>query len=335
MTNNLNSINSKSELINNIFGFNPKEITSCNSNIAKSYAPTNFALIKYWGKGNEELMIPNTDSISIALGNSCGTTTEISINDRDIFILDGKEYDCDSKEYKNTFKFVNLFKNEKIYLKINTKNDLALASGLATSASGFAALILTLNELFNWKLNDKKLSMLARLGSVSASRSIYKNGIVRLTKGKNSLYTSSHKLPYKLDNLYVGILSFSETSKKVSSRDGMSITIENSLLYKYGWKKQVNHDIKDLLFSLKNNDWQLFKTTVQNNALSMHGTAISAGVIYWSSETVNAIKYILELQESGVDICFTEDAGEHLKILSKDKDIISKHFPTAKIIKIF
>lgn len=324
----------KQELVNKVLGFTPQKKKYNDLQTVKEYAPANFAVIKYWGKQNGELNIPVADSISISLGDGYGTTTQISQSEEDIFILNGENINNSAKEFKKTFDFINLFRNKDLKLKIKSKNDLYTASGLATSASGFAALALALNSFFKWNLSEEKLSILARIGSGSASRSIYKNALVRLST-KEKEYAYSYKLDYKLDSLYLGLLTFDNVEKKTSSRDGMNVTTSTSILYQNGWKKQVEHDIEQLEIAFKNNDWQLFQTTVQLNALAMHATIISSGIIYWNAQTLENINKILELQQQGVHICFTEDAGPHLKILSDKKETIEKYFPGIDILKIF
>lgn len=324
----------KQELVNKVLGFVPQEKKYDNLQAAKEYAPANFALIKYWGKQDDKLNIPMTDSISMSLGDGYGTTTQISKSDEDIFILNDKNIDNSAKEFKKTFDFVNLFRNQDLKLKIESKNDLYTASGLATSASGFAALVLALNSFFKWNLSEEKLSILARIGSGSASRSIYKNALVRLST-KEKEYAYSYKLDYKMDSLYLGLLTFGNVEKKTSSRDGMNITTSTSILYQNGWKKQVEHDIEQLEKAFNDNDWQLFQNTVQLNALAMHATAISSAIIYWNAQTLENINKVLDLQQQGEHICFTEDAGPHLKLLSDKKETIEKYFPGIDILKIF
>lgn len=328
-------ITSKTQIIEKILGFSPEtELNERLDNSSTAFASTNFALIKYWGKDNEELMIPMTDSLSISLGKEFGTQCKIETNDKDELLIDEISILSSSKEYTRLFNFVNLFRPKNLKLKITTKNTFPISSGLATSASAFASVILALNDFFNWKLDEKKLSVLARLGSVSASRSIYGTGFVRLYKD-DGINAYSESLEYKWDELYVGLLQFNAKPKKVGSSDGMRITQENSFLHQYGWEKQVEQDMRDILNAIKSKDWLLFQNVVQRNMLAMHATAISAGIIYWSEESLNTIKMVLELQKAGIEICCTEDAGEHIKLIAQNKDMILRHFPSAKIIKVF
>ncbi|ETZ04929.1 diphosphomevalonate decarboxylase [Holospora undulata HU1] len=154
-------------------------------------APINIALCKYWGKRNKELNLPQTSSISIAL--PYYTTTTISIaQDKDRIFLNGKEVSLDSEFGRRTIDFLNLIRqNKNIFLKIETNNDLPTSAGLASSASGFAAFVIALNDIFNWNLTNEKLSILARMGSGSAARSI-PPGFVYWQAGKKADGTDSY-----------------------------------------------------------------------------------------------------------------------------------------------
>jgi diphosphomevalonate decarboxylase len=301
-------------------------------------APVNFAMTKYWGKESEELVIPVTGSTSYALDPSIGTETKISLSDRDQFFLNGKEFDPDAKEFKRTFDFVNLFKSSEIKLKIETVNSIPTAAGLASSASGFAALTKALYAFFNWDLGSnetealKKLSIFARLGSGSASRSLYPNQFVELIKDGALSYSQPMEVSDNiLKKMRMGICVVDAGEKKWSSGEGMRRSMQTKL-YQYGWVKQCEEDMKDLKAALKTGDFDEFFEVVLRNAEALHGTAVAAGV-YYSTDATNAIKLrVYKLRADGVRIVFTQDAGPNLKILSDDADVIKEHFPQAKIV---
>lgn len=319
------------ELVRHILGFDPTRC-ACNYS-AYVYAPANFALIKYWGKENEELMVPNTNSFSVSMGKNLGTETKIQLSKNDEFVLNGKNIKKNDKKYTRLFDFLNLFRDQEVKLKIISNNTMSTGAGLASSASGFASLTMALDKFCNWNLSKKKLSMLARLGSISASRSVYENGFVEMKK--EGVNTYSAPFEHKWENLCIGILKFSNKEKSISSTEGMRKTVEESLLYKYGWKKQVETDLKEIKITIKKKDFEKFSEIVQRNALSMHATAISAGILYWSEDTLKTIKYILNLQKEKVPICFTEDAGEHLKIFAEDKKVLKRYFDEIEVWELF
>ena len=147
--------------------------------VGTAFAPTNIALCKYWGKRNADINLPITSSLSVALPTK-GATTTLSVRDQsnDFVLLNNKVLTPESPFVKRLTAFLDLFRPDKNwYLTIDIKMNIPVAAGLASSACGFASLTLALNELFEWKLSKRELSILSRLGSGSASRSLW-NGFV-------------------------------------------------------------------------------------------------------------------------------------------------------------
>ena len=144
-----------------------------------AFAPTNIALCKYWGKRNAELNLPMTSSLSISLPDK-GSMTNVALVDKphDVIILNDEEIPHDSDFSRRIVQFLDLFRPEKNWhLMIYIKMNLPVAAGLASSACGFASLISALNDIFAWQLSHTDLSILARIGSGSAARSLW-NGFV-------------------------------------------------------------------------------------------------------------------------------------------------------------
>ncbi|MBV9576805.1 MAG: hypothetical protein JO149_09300, partial [Gammaproteobacteria bacterium] len=144
-----------------------------------AFAPTNIALCKYWGKRDIELNLPVTPSLSVALPDK-GAMTTLTVHDKptDTLILNGKELAPQSEFVERVNNYLDLFRPEKDWhLQIDINMNIPVAAGLASSACGFASLISAMNDLFDWKLSARYLSILARLGSGSACRSLW-NGFV-------------------------------------------------------------------------------------------------------------------------------------------------------------
>lgn len=185
-----------------------------------TFAPVNIALIKYWGKRDDQLNLPVTNSLSIALPTK-GTTTTIRINHttHDTYWLNGESVDKNSEFFNRLHYFCDLFRFHPSYhFDIDTKNNIPTAAGLASSASGFAALTLAFNQLFRLTLEKSELSILARLGSGSACRSLW-DGCVEWEKGQREDGLDSFAHPYEaatsfLDSIGVGLLIFAKEKKK-------------------------------------------------------------------------------------------------------------------------
>jgi diphosphomevalonate decarboxylase len=306
-----------------------------------AFAPTNIALCKYWGKRNNELNLPMTSSLSIALPDKGALTSLIpKEGEKDCVILNGKELANDSSFVMRLTEYLELFRpNKKWYLHIDINMNIPVAAGLASSACGFASLISAMNDLFDWQLTKRSLSLLARLGSGSAARSFW-TGFVEWRAGTQAdgMDSFGEPLAYEWPELYVGILSIAEKEKTSSSRAAMQRTVDSSILYG-NWPKKVARDMVILRQALHAKNFSLLAGTAESNALTMHATMLSSWppICYFLPETMAAMQKIWALRREGLELYFTEDAGPNLKLLfvEKDKDKVKTHFPQVEIIKLF
>lgn len=329
----------KSDVVNFIFHQNIPQQPKREKGLA--FAPTNIALCKYWGKRDAELNLPMNSSISIALPDK-GSLTSVAVHDqpKDIIILDGKALNADSQFVTRTVRFLDLFRPEKKwFLYIDIKMNIPVAAGLASSACGYAALVSALQELFDWNLSKRELSILARLGSGSAARSLW-NGFVEWHAGvqADGMDSFAEPLPFEWSDLTVGILPISYKEKPIPSRDAMQRTVTTSLLYA-NWPKKVLQDSIILKQSLNSKKFSLFGGASESNALNMHATMLSSWppVCYFLPETIASMHKIWELRAGGLEVYFTEDAGPNLKLLllEKDREKIKEHFPKIEFIRVF
>lgn len=306
-----------------------------------AFAPSNIALCKYWGKRDTELNLPVTSSLSIALPDK-GALTSVAVIDKasDEISVNGTVVPPDSTFIKRTSEFLNLFRpKQKWHLKLDIHSSVPIAAGLASSACGFASLVLALNELFDWQLSKSQLSILARLGSGSAARSLW-NGFVEWQAGVQADGMDSYAapLPVEWHDLCVGILSISENEKSISSRDAMQRTVNSSVLYG-NWSRKVNQDLAILRQAIQAKNFSLLGGTSESNALSMHATMLSSWppICYFLPETIAAMHQIWDLRKQGKEVYFTQDAGPNLKLLFlvKDKKTVSEVFPKVEIISVF
>ncbi|MFZ2314658.1 MAG: diphosphomevalonate decarboxylase [Gammaproteobacteria bacterium] len=296
-----------------------------------AFAPTNIALCKYWGKRCRDLNLPLTSSLSIALPNK-GANTRLSFHTQDKVILNGKKLTTDSQFVKRLTQFLDMFRAKNTWhLLVDIEMNIPVAAGLASSACGFAALVLALDDFFGWHLPKQHLSILARLGSGSASRSLW-NGFVEWHAGQQVDGMDSYAEPLAVvwPNLRVGILPLSQKEKPISSREAMQRTVETSLLYQE-WPKKVAQDMGYLKQALAEKDFTLLGSTAESNALNMHATMLSSWppVCYFLPETVAAMQRIWQLRSEGCEIYFTQDAGPNLKLLFLEKDqmVVKSNFP--------
>ena len=315
--------------------------------IAQAFAPSNIALCKYWGKRSVELNLPVNSSLSISLGNK-GTITKVSIinNNIDQVSLNGNLMSEQSNFYKKIVNFLDLLRekniliNKKTFFNIDTHSNLPIAAGLATSASGFAALVKALDQLFSWNLSLKDLSMLARLGSGSASRSLW-HGFVKWHAGvqPNGIDSFAEPIDFVWPELCIGLLVIDAQEKHISSREAMQISVNTSPFYNT-WPSLAAKDLAVLETAIKTKDFSLLGATSEANALAMHAIMLSSRpvIMYSNSDTINNIKKIWKLRYSdNLDLYFTQDAGPNLKLLFlyKDLAIVKEVFSGLELIRPF
>jgi diphosphomevalonate decarboxylase len=307
----------------------------------EAFAPTNIALCKYWGKRDQELNLPVTASLSISLGNKGASAhLEVTDNARDSIILNGKTLEVHSPFSQRLIHFLDLYRAHlEPKFNITLTSNIPIAAGLASSAAGFASVTKALDQVMGWQLPAEKLSVLARLGSGSAARSLWQ-GFVEWHAGERAdgLDSAGKQLDQTWEELCVGLLILDEKEKPLSSREAMQRTVETSPLYST-WPLKVAEDLANIKSAINIKDFTLLGETAESNAIAMHATMKSAypPVNYSLPSTTAAMQKIWELRAQGLEIYFTQDAGPNLKLLFlKDKTSdIKKHFPEADILQPF
>ena len=293
---------------------------------ATARAFTNIALIKYWGKRNESLFLPMNSSLSITL-DKFYTTTSVQFCEcltKDVVFLNHSL--MDEKETRKITSFLDRLREisgKRVNAIVNTMNKVPISAGLASSASGFAALAAAAAKAMNLNLDKKALSQLARQGSGSACRSIY-GGYVEWQRGEMEDGTDSYASPI-MDgqdwNLSILSVILSSEPKKVSSRDGMKRTVESSPFYS-NWVTEAEKDLQTAKDAISKRDFEMLGKVVEANALKMHATTLGANppFMYWQGTTYHVMQKVQELRQSGIQAYFTIDAGPNVKILCQPDD---------------
>ncbi|MCI5144079.1 MAG: diphosphomevalonate decarboxylase, partial [Candidatus Electrothrix sp. AR3] len=243
--------------------------------VCSARAPVNIALVKYWGKRNVDLNLPFNDSLSIGLKNKF-SETEIGPSEKAEHQIFLKEEGTDTFEaaephfVNRITSFVDALIPEGHRLKIKTANYVPTAAGLASSASGFAALVKALACYYDWQLTLNDLSAFARIGSGSACRSLW-NGFVHWTRGKQKDGSDSIGSPIEVNvgdwqHLSIGLLIISR-EKIISSTEGMIKTVKESPLYP-SWPDLANHDVIEMKKNILACDFTKMGELSEYNALS-------------------------------------------------------------------
>lgn len=281
----------------------------------KSYA--NIAIIKYWGKADAEKMIPATSSISLTLENMY-TETKLSLlpnADADEFYIDGVLQN--KEEHAKMSKILDYFrKDQPVFVKIETSNNMPTAAGLSSSSSGLSALVKAANDLFDKHLSQSELAQLAKFASGSSSRSFF-GPLAAWDKDSGEIYKVKTDL-----NLAMIMLILDDAKKPVSSREGMKRCAETSTAFDE-WIKQSEQDYADMLAYLKANDFEKVGELAERNALAMHATTKTANppFSYLTEASYRAMDAVKALRAQGELCYFTMDAGPNVKVLCLEEDL--------------
>jgi len=293
---------------------------------ATAKAHTNIALIKYWGKRDESLILPMNSSLSVTL-DTFYTVTTVEFNEKlteDVFFLNGEKADhTDTERVSNYLSAIRKFAKKHLFAVVRSENHVPTAAGFASSASGYAALAAAATKAIGLNLPPQELSQFARLGSGSACRSIY-GGFVEWQKGVKEDGSDSFAVPIlHEDDFPIAVLSVmvATNRKKVLSRAGMKRTVETSPFYQ-GWLDTVEHDLSELKHALELRDFTLLGEIAERNALKMHATTLGANppFYYWQSATMEVMEAVQNIRSQGIEAYFTMDAGPNVKVLCLPED---------------
>ncbi len=321
--------------------------------IGKAKGPINIALIKYWGKEDEELITPLNNSISLTLDmNTFYTETKITIQQIEKNInneikeniitltINGKPFNVTNR-IKNVFKkFFSLdipickeLSSLLLDIKIESMNTFPIASGCASSASSMAALVLAITSALNLQniLSKTELSKIARMGSGSACRSIF-GGVSEWVTGVGEL--SFAQQLYKNDywDLGVKLIIVNQKEKDVSSSIGMKITKETSELFKYRINHVVKNNIEKLKKSLEEKDFSNLAEVIIKDSNNFHACCRDSypTINYLNEESDFIMKCVYTLNKiNEKNICaYTFDAGSNAFLIyeNKNKRIIDDFF---------
>jgi len=290
---------------------------------ATAKAPSNIAFIKYWGKKDENLRIPANTSISMNLS-AAQTTTTVDFS---------KEYTSDNisfaggilseGEVERIITHLERIRNRAgltWFAKVATKNTFPKSAGIASSASGFAALTVAGCKAAGLSLSERELTIVARLGSGSASRSI-PDGFVEWQTGDTSDESYAYSLfPHTYWDLRDVLCVVETGEKKLSSAKGM-ISASTSP----HWSARlaaIPKKIEKVKTALQRKNMQLLGETIEEDCLNMHQVMQTqdSPLLYWNDTTKALIVAIQHWRTEGISVYFTIDAGPNVHCICEAKD---------------
>lgn len=281
-------------------------------------APSNIAFVKYWGKKDEELRLPENGSISMCLSNLLTTTTvEFSKSIReDTVRIDGK---TDPSAGRRVIAYLDRIRKTagiRSFAKVISKNNYPSGTGLSSSASGFAALTLAASRAAGLALTEKDLSILARRGSGSSCRSV-PDGFVEWLDGEtnDTSYAVSIYPPDYWDLVDI-VAIVTKDKKEVPTTEGMKGLKKSPFYAKRieGMKEKI----KICKEALKRRNFEALGELTESEALEMHAVLITQKppLIYWTAGTLMLMKQVQSWRREGMECYFTVNTGQNIHILA-------------------
>jgi diphosphomevalonate decarboxylase len=299
---------------------------------SSAIAHSNIALIKYWGRSPDHdpnLNIPSTDSVSMTkygLTRDTHLQTHTTIDfseayEEDAAILEGEV--LTGKKMERILRAVNPLRkcaNIDYKFKMTSKNDFPTQAGLASSASGFAALAIATADVLGVHLLKEETSTWARLGSGSATRSIH-GGFVHWHKGNSHETSHAEQIcgPEEF-NMNAVIAIIHEGRKDITSDVGHK-SAHTSPFNEVRIKKS-KEQTKEIRKAILNDDFGKVGKIAEESCKYMHAVMMTSSppLFYWHPNTLKVIRSIQRIRGEGLECYFTIDAGPNIHCLCRPED---------------
>lgn len=288
---------------------------------ATARAFPNLALVKYWGKRNEELILPVAGSLSLTL-DSFPTTTTVTLDPaagQDRFELNG--HPVTGTAWERVTSFLDLVRRRagsSTRAAVHSVNEAPTGAGLASSAAGFAALATAAGAAYGLDLDTPSLSRLARRGSGSAARSIIGN-VALWHAGTDDETSFAEEVP--APELAMVIATVDSSAKAVSSREAMRRTARTSP-YFVAWITSTEASLTEMVAACRAGDFTQIGEITESHALRMHALIASTEppIRYLKPRSIEILDAVVALREAGVEAYSTADAGPNVAVLTQPAD---------------
>jgi len=289
---------------------------------ATALAHPNLALVKYWGKRDEALILPHQSSLSLTLAPLAVTATvEFGAAEDDV-VINGKK--AQGSELSRVLVVIDHLRRELKRdmgrVRMRSEGNFPMAAGLASSAAAFAAIAVAARAAAGLPRDTKAESILARLGSGSACRSVL-GGLVAWRRGEKAdgsdSFAEQVAPPQHWPELRMVVAVVNREEKEVKSRDGMRHTVETSPYYP-AWVKDAEVELTRAEDFIRRKDLQALGELAERNAWRMHATSFAADppLCYLKPKTLEVIQRLPEARKQGLPVWFTLDAGPNPVLLT-------------------
>lgn len=282
---------------------------------SSAVAHPNIAFIKYWGNIDSSLRLPANGSISMTLAAlETKTTVEFSENlQSDHVVINGDE--AKGQSYSRVTQHldrIRILSGLNMRAKVTSQSNFPLSIGLASSASGFAALTLAASKAAELELPLKDLSILARKGSGSACRSIF-GGFVEWYASKDDADSYAEQI---VDQTYWNLIDIitivREEEKELSSTRGHAAAESSPL--QNGRVQDAVRRLGECRRAILDRNFNKLALIVEADSNMMHSVMLTSNppILYWEPATVTIMRNIVSWRREGLEVCYTIDAGPNV-----------------------
>lgn len=287
--------------------------------LALASAHSNIALIKYWGKSDSARNLPAVPSLSLTL-DGLTTTTRVCFDAE--FSADRVELDgsvVTGREHARVVALldrVRALRGLDLRAQVESKNDFPTAAGLASSASGFAALALAASSAAGLSLSLEAVSGLARQSSASAARSLF-GGFASLPADAEHAFQVAPASHWDL-RLLVAVTE--EGRKPLGSTEAMEVTKRESPYYP-AWVAHAPLLYQEAERAIRERQFDTLGACMEQSTLMMHASmwATRPAIVFFTDATLGVVHRVRSLRIEGLPCYFTIDAGPHVKVLAQAK----------------
>ncbi|NWT46303.1 MVD1 decarboxylase, partial [Chroicocephalus maculipennis] len=320
-------------------------------------APVNIAVIKYWGKRDNDLILPINSSLSVTLHQDQLKTTTTAAASRDFaedrLWLNGEEADVGHPRLQACLREVRRLARKRrggsaedvaplnlsYKIHIATENNFPTAAGLASSAAGYACLVSALARLYGV---EGELSEVARRGSGSACRSML-GGFVQWQRGERPDGRDSLAQQVAPEThwpeLRVLVLVVSGEKKQVGSTAGMQTSVDTSPLLKHRAEAVVPERLALMMRHIRERDFEGFGQLTMKDSNQFHATCLDTfpPIFYLNdlSRQIIALAHRFNAHHGRTKVAYTFDAGPNAVIftladtVAEFVEVVRRSFPPA------
>jgi diphosphomevalonate decarboxylase len=291
---------------------------------ATALAHPNIAFIKYWGLEDESRRIPANGSISMNLSCLYTRTTvryDPSLMD-DCLLLNGKSIAGEGlRRVRQFLDRVRWMAGSELHARVESESNFPTGAGLASSASGFAALALAGTAALGLTLSECELSSLARFGSGSACRSIPGGFVEWRTDPLSGESCAQSIAPANHWALVDCIVILSDAHKPVGSEAGMRTAVTSPL--QEARVQDAERRLEVCRRAIIERDFPALARVTEQDSNMMHAVMMTSEppLFYWEPESLEVMQAIKGWQAEGLSVTYTLDAGPNVHVICTQDDV--------------